>query len=404
MNGRRLIAALVAAEVLGMLGVSAFAALLPGFTAEWGLSGTGAGWIAGIYFAGYVAAVPVLVSLTDRVDPRRVYLLSTALGGVAALGFALTADGFWTAMLWRALAGVGLAGTYMPGLKALSDRLAGTRQSRGLAFYTGGFSIGVGLSFLITGEIADRLDWRWAFGAGAIGSALALALAAAVLRPAPPDPARRPRTHLLDFRPVLRNRAAMTYALAYGAHVWEMYGFRGWIVAFLVFSQALQPPGATLASATLVATGLTLVGLPASVLGNELCLRFGRRRTLAAAMAASALFAGGFGFAGALSYPVVVALAAVYGVLVMADSAGLTAGAVAAADPRYRGATMAVHSSIGFLGAFLGPLAFGAVLDLGGGTGVETAWGFAFAGLGVAAAAGPVALLVLGRGIADPAG
>ncbi len=401
MNGRRLIAALVAAEVLGMLGVSAFAALLPTFTAEWGLSGTAAGWIGGIYFAGYVAAVPVLVSLTDRVDPRRIYLFSTALGGVAALGFALAADGFWSAMLWRLLAGVGLAGTYMPGLKALSDRLKGPRQSRGLAFYTGGFSIGVGVSFLVTGETAAWLDWRWAFGIGAVGSATAFAIAATVLRPAPPDPADRPRTHLLDFRPVLRNRAAMTYALAYGAHVWEMYGFRAWIVAFLVFSQGLQPPGSTVISATVVATGLTLIGLPASVIGNELCLRFGRRRTLAAAMGASAIFAGGIGFSGALAYPVVVVLATVYGILVMTDSASLTAGAVAAAEPRYRGATMAVHSSIGFLGAFLGPLAFGAVLDAAGGGGRGTAWGIAFASLGLAAAVGPLVLLTLGRGLGD---
>ncbi len=54
-----------------MLGISTFAALLPALQAEWGLDNSQAGWIHGIYYAGYLFAVPVLVSLTDRVDPRR---------------------------------------------------------------------------------------------------------------------------------------------------------------------------------------------------------------------------------------------------------------------------------------------------------------------------------------------
>ena len=81
MSDRALILALCVAEVLGMLGISTFSALLPGMQAEWGLSNSAAGWITGIYFAGYLTAVPVLVSLTDRVDSRLVYLLSTVLGG-----------------------------------------------------------------------------------------------------------------------------------------------------------------------------------------------------------------------------------------------------------------------------------------------------------------------------------
>ena len=138
------IAAIVTAEVLGMLGISSFAGLLPEFQRLWHLSATEAGWISGLYYAGYVAAVPVLTALTDRVDPRRIYLASTALGGIANLGFALTAHGFWSAVGWQVLSGLGLAGTYMPGLKALTDRVAGPHQSRALASYTSGFSLGIG--------------------------------------------------------------------------------------------------------------------------------------------------------------------------------------------------------------------------------------------------------------------
>ncbi|MGH7057566.1 MAG: MFS transporter, partial [Acetobacteraceae bacterium] len=138
--------AMCLAQVLGMLSFATFQALIPTFAGLWRLSNTEAGWISGIYFAGYVGAVPVLASLTDRVDPRRVLAGSLMLGGASFIGFALWADGFWTALAFRALTGVGLAGTYMPGLKALSDRIGGPRQSRYVSFYTSSFGIGASLS------------------------------------------------------------------------------------------------------------------------------------------------------------------------------------------------------------------------------------------------------------------
>ncbi len=395
MSSARFVAAIVAAEVLGMLGISAFAALLPTFTAAWGLSAAEAGWISGLYYAGYVIAVPVLTALTDRVASRRIYLAATALGGMANLGFALTAHGFWTAVGWQMLAGIGLAGTYMPGLKALTDRVIGRQQSRALASYTSGFSLGISGSFLLAGEVAPAYGWHWAFLAAAIGSAAALLLAAVALSPSPPAPQLRPTTRLLDFRPVLANRAAMGFILAYGFHVWELFGMRTWMVAFLTFSASLQPAGAASWSPAWIATGLTILGIFFSIGGNELSLRVGRRRTVAALMGVSALAAAAIGFTVAWDHRLVALLALVYGGFVMADSSSLTAGTVGAAAQGLRGATMAVHSSIGFLGAFLGPLVFGAVLDWAGGPRAVHAWGLAFATLGAAVGCGPLALALL---------
>ena len=76
----------------------------------------------------------------------------------------------------------------------------------------------------------------------------------------------------------------------------------------------------------------------------------------------------------------------------MADSASLTAGMIEAAAPGYRGATMAVHSTLGFIGAAAAPPVFGLVLDLAGGRTDANAWGYAFISLGVVAALGPLAL------------
>ena len=395
-----MLAAMCLAEVLGMTAFATFPALLPTFMGEWALSGTEAGWILGVYFAGYLLSVPILVSLTDRIDPRRVYLAAMAVSLVSTLGFAFAADGVASASLWRFLQGVGLGGTYMPGLKALTDALPDRMQSRAVAFYTASFGIGSSLSFALAGELEAALDWRWAFGLSAIGPAVAILFAAIVLKPAPPAADTTPTTRLLDFRPVFANRRALTFTFAYCVHNWELFGYRSWIVAFLVFAQLQQPEGAlgVTWSATILASLVNLVGLPASVIGNEAAHRFGRRPVLIAVMTASAIMAVVLAYSGAtLPFIVVVVFAFIYGVTVIADSATITAGVIASADPRYRGATMAVHSMIGFVGSFLGPLAFGLALDLGGGENSGTAWIIAFASLSAIILIGPLLLMTIGR-------
>ena len=69
-----LLIVLCIAQILSMAGIANFAVLLNELSAEWSLTSTQAGWIGGIYFAGYVAAVPFLVGLTDVVGARRIYL------------------------------------------------------------------------------------------------------------------------------------------------------------------------------------------------------------------------------------------------------------------------------------------------------------------------------------------
>ena len=378
-------------EVLGMTGVASFPALQPGFQTHWGLSNTDAGWINGIFYGGYLLAVPVLVSLTDRVSSRRIYVLSTLLSAAASVVFALFAEGFWTAMAFRALAGVGMAGTYMPGLKLLSDHFGG-KQSRAVAFYTASFSIGVSLSFLMSGEVAELAGWQWAFGAASLGPLLALALLSVTLPAPPAQPETTPDTHLLDFRPVLRCRPAMGYVLAYAAHNFELFAFRSWLVAFLVFVQESSSGLATDWSATVIATVVVIIGLPSSVVGNELAVRFGRQRLITVVMLGSAILAMGIGFAAYLPYWLLLVLVCVYAVTVTADSGSITAGVVAAAPQGYRGATMAVHSMIGFGGSFAGPLMFGVVLDVTGGGAVIASWGAAFVLSAVVVALGPVFL------------
>src|SRR4051794_6840065 len=148
------VGAIVVAQVLTQIGAFTLPALLPGYIERWHLSKTEAGWLVGIFFAAYVPAVPVLLALTDRVPTRRIYLVGAGLTALSHLGFALVADGFWSGLVMRALAGVGWAGAYMPGLKAVADALEGAAQSRAVSRHVAGVSIAGAISF----AVASLLD------------------------------------------------------------------------------------------------------------------------------------------------------------------------------------------------------------------------------------------------------
>jgi MFS family permease len=118
-----------------------FAATIPAIDLAWELQASEAGWIGGIYFAGYAASVPVLASATDRLDGRWIYLGCSLLGAISSLAVAW-ADGFWVGLLLRFLSGVALAGVQMPGLKLLADRSSGSARARGSAIYTASYALG----------------------------------------------------------------------------------------------------------------------------------------------------------------------------------------------------------------------------------------------------------------------
>jgi MFS family permease len=396
---RTVVAALCAAEVLAMAGTMSFQALIPTFIAEWQLSHAEVGWISGIAYGAYVAGVPILVSLTDRIDARRIVIAFCLVAAVSSIGFAWFAEGFWSALVFRALSGLALGGTYMPGLKALTDRVEGPHRTRYQSFYTASFSVGSSVSLFVTGVLAERYGWPAAFAATGIAPLLAILVLLRSVPAVAPAPRDEPHDALLDFRPVLRQRESMSYVLGYAAHCWELFAFRTWLVAFMTFTAAAHASAISESTITTVASLILLLGLPASVLGNEIATRLGRRRVLIGFMAASTVLAALIGFAAALPFWAMSALLAVYGLTVMLDSASLTVGALNAAAPERRGGTLAVHTTLGTTMAFLAPLASGFALDLTGGGATVSSWVACFLVLAAGIAFGPLALWRLaGRG------
>jgi MFS family permease len=373
---------MLAAQILSMLGFATYSALLPGLRDAWQLSNSEAGLIGGMFFGGYVVTVTWWTSLTDRMDGRHVYLAGTLTAAAGAVGFGLLAGGFWSATLFHALLGAGVAGTYMPGLRLLSDRVEGATQSRYVAFYTSFFGVGAALSIAITGAVAAAFGWRASFVVCAAGPLVAGLLVVFGLPAAGAAPVAASRATFAALRNVFRNRAAVGYILGYTVHCIELFGSRAWMVAFLGYSAGLQAAGSDPWSATAIAALVNLLAVPSSIVGNEIALKIGRLRWIVIAMAISGALGIVLGVSASMHWLLVAALLTVYSLMVMADSATLTAGLIASARAEERGATMGVYSLLGFCGGMLGPALFGGTLDLSGGAASIAAWTIAYAAIG----------------------
>jgi MFS family permease len=389
--------AIVLAQMLAQLGAFALPALLPGYIERWSLSATEAGWLVGIFFAAYVVMVPVLVGLTDRMPARRVYMFGTGLTALSHLGFALLADGFWSAFILRVLAGVGWAGTYMPGLKAITDPLDGAAQSRAVSWHAAGVGISGAASFAIAGLIDYLAGPAAAFLAGGIAALFASTIAALVMPATFPKSETKPgQRRLLDFRPVLRNRAVMAWIAGYTVHTWELAALRGWGVTFLAAVIAREGAPAWLPSPTILFTIAGLVGIVVSITGNETAQRWGRLQVVTTAMSAAAVLSIITGWSAGLAAPIAALLVLIWNGAIYFDSSALTAGTVQAADKEVKGATMGLHSMCGYTGGLIGPLGVGLALDAAGDN-MLLGWGLGFGHLALITVFGLVVLRRLGR-------
>jgi predicted MFS family arabinose efflux permease len=381
------------AQVLAQMGGLMFAALLPEFIEGWQLTHSQAGWLSGIFFGAYALSVPVLVTLTDRVPARHVYISALMVTIASHLGMVFLADGFWSALIWRVAAGVGWAGTYMVGLRAMSDELSGAAQSRAVSFNAASIGAAGALSFVVAGLVGGRWGFEAAFAVAAVSSSIAFVIAV-TLFPSGTKPTPAPGQSLLDFRPVLRNRSAMAYSLGYCVHTWEMFVVRSWGVTFLTFAMVHNEVVPLILLPTVIAMVMEVSGTAASVAGNELAMRFGRQRWILGVMTACMVCACFIGFSAGLGYLAAGAACLVYNMLIYADSAALTAGTVGSAEPERKGATLALHSLLGYSGGFVGPLVMGLLLDDLGGETVAN-WGLGFSHLALVMVIGPAAMLLL---------
>lgn len=363
--------------------------LLVEFAALWGLDAAEIGWLGGVYFAGYAAALPFIMGAAGRMDGRLVYAVAAGIGAAASLAFALLADGYWTALCFRLVAGAGFAGVHIIGMKLMADRLEGEAQARASAVFTGAFAVGSGLSYLAAGYLGDRFGWESVFAVAALGSAASILLLAWIGPPPAGGEARSTR-FFPDFGAALRDREVMRYVIAYGGNLWEVFAIRVWFVPFLAFNIAAAGEAGDAGDVgggwppTTLAALSVFVAVPMNLLVAELGVRWGRRRAIFAVSVASICVCLLLGLVPRGPYEIVAALLLLHALTSFGDVGAIAGGVVRSTTAETRAAALALFGLVGFTLGFLGPLGVGFAIALSGGVGAPFAWlaGFAVMAIG----------------------
>lgn len=338
---RRVLPALVLAQLAGTSSWFAVNAVMPDLQRQYGWDGAAVGTLTAALQGGFIVGTLVfaLLAVADRFSARRVFGLCALAAAVCTVAAAWAASSFTFLLVWRVLTGFCLAGIYPVGMKIAATWFPAGLGSA-LGWLVGALVLGSASPHALRALGAD-LDWRLVF----YGVAAATAAAGALLMAAVPETARpsRPATlHLSALASIWTDRRVRAAASGYFGHMVELYTV--WVLVPAVLATRLASQGAVSWGAFAV-IGAGAVGC---VAGGALARRFGSARVGAAMLATSGLCC--------LMAPVMLAAPlwlfglwmGVWGVSVAGDSPQFSALTAGAAPPHAVGSVLTLVNSIGF--------------------------------------------------------
>ncbi len=341
---------LVTAEILIFGLWFSVSAILPQMTEEWQLSGADQSWMTMSVQVGFVvgALLSALLNLPDRVPASRL-IAASALGGAAAnAGIALLDYAPTLGLLLRFVTGMGLAGTYPPGMK-LAATWCKEDRGLGIGLLVGGIVLGKSVPHLLNALPLLGGDgmppWRTVL---MVISALAALGALAVgtgVNGGPFLTGVAPFNWRFAGR-VLSYRPTRLANFGYLGHMWELYGMWTWVPIFLIISY--RSAGWSTLSARLAGFAAVAAGAFGSLVAGLFADRFGRSRTTVASLILSGTCTLGAGIF--FSSPgLLTVLCLLWGFTIVADSGQFSAAVSELTDPRYVGTALTVQTTLGFL-------------------------------------------------------
>jgi MFS family permease len=323
-------------------------AVVPSLIAEYGLSPARASMMTSAVQIGFVAGtlISALLSLADRLDPRRFFMASALIAAIANGALLLVAPTSDWVVVFRFITGMCMAGIYPVGMKVA---VSWSRDDMGLL-------IGLLVGALTLGSAAPHLfnalggvDWHFTIAAASLLALVAAGLVNLVrmgpkLAPAPPF---TPSAALQAFR-----RPSLRWAnLGYLGHMWELYAMWAWLVLFLdaSFREVMDPGDASLWSRLSTFAAMGLGGGLGCLLGGAIADRYGRTTLTMGAMTASGCCALVIGFLFGAAPWLLILVSVIWGVTVVADSAQFSASIAELSPPEFVGTMLTVQTCAGFL-------------------------------------------------------
>jgi MFS family permease len=362
-------------------------AITPELVALWHLSAGQVAWLTNAVQLGFVtgALLSSLVSLPDLVPLRKLMGVSALVAALANLCLLWVPTTGWL-LAARFVTGVALAGIYPPALKLISTWFVRGRGTA-LGLIIAALTLGSASPHLVR-FLTDRVDWQAVVMAASActvaGGALMMFFAVEG-----PFPFSRAVFNPRYMASVLRNRPLVLANLGYFGHMWELYAMWGWFLAYVrAASPHLGFAGGR--STSLVTFVVIASGVVGAVLGGVLADRTSRAFAAGLMMTLSGLCAVAIGVVFEGPAWLFLAVAVLWGITVIGDSAQFSAMATELSDPSYVGTALALQLGLGFA-LTLVSIRMTPVIA------AHIGWRWSFLPLAVGPAVGVIAMLLLHR-------